>query len=56
MNSRSSTLVALVLALAVPVASVSFGQTIRQDLMCPNGTLSATLISGNTLYIGGIFN
>ncbi|MFI5371583.1 MAG: putative Ig domain-containing protein [Candidatus Eisenbacteria bacterium] len=44
-------LVALLMASAIPAGA----QTVRQDLWITNGTVNATAIAGDTLYVGGAF-
>jgi hypothetical protein len=48
----AAVLVAAVLVSARPAAA----QTVRQDLWIANGTVNATALAGDTLYIGGAFS
>src|SRR5580765_2478305 len=57
--ARSMTLAAMALAvvsaMACAVVTASDAQIVRQDLDIANGGVSAIVVSGNTLYIGGNF-
>ena len=42
--------------LAILAASSARAQSLRQDFWVPNGTVNAAVVSGTTLYVGGLFN
>jgi len=52
MISRASLVAAAVIGLGLPPA---YAQTVRPDLWCTDGAVSAGALSGNLLYIGGNF-